>query len=168
MHFFFLAEYERCKKCGSGYILKNGSNGSGNPECKGKARGFGGGAPTVLKSEAFKGFVVQAAKNAPRLVVWHWPLNRTFGLSPVPVGRSSRWLRVFAFTAGCPPIGSLGDYAFLIAGVYRITTSLTYGSPISSLSRSRIFSLAMVSSWRSGEESTFTYSTPSRTRTSEM
>ncbi len=72
-----VTEHKCCHKCGSEHIVKNGSNGSGNPKYKCKACGFGGVFQTVRKSEAFKELVVKAAQERSS----SRGLARTFGIS---------------------------------------------------------------------------------------
>jgi transposase-like protein len=72
-----VTELKCCQKCGSEHIVKNGSNGSGNPKYKCKACGFGGVFQTVRKSEEFKEMVVRASleRSSSR------GLARAFGIS---------------------------------------------------------------------------------------
>jgi transposase-like protein len=72
-----VTEVKCCQKCGSEHIVKNGSNGSGNPKYKCKACGFGGVFQTVRKSEEFKEMVVRASleRSSSR------GLARAFGIS---------------------------------------------------------------------------------------
>jgi len=50
-----------CRKCGSEHIVKNGSNGSGDPKYPCKNCGFGGVLQTVRKSQEFEDMVVCAS-----------------------------------------------------------------------------------------------------------
>ena len=70
-------EKKCCRKCGSDQIVKNGSNGVGNPKYKCKACGFGGVFQTMLPSEEFKETVVRAAQERSS----SRGLSRTFGIS---------------------------------------------------------------------------------------
>jgi insertion element IS1 protein InsB len=72
-----VTEVKCCHKCGSEHIVKNGTNGSGNPKYKCKACGFGGVFQTVRKSEEFKELVVRASleRSSSR------GLARAFGIS---------------------------------------------------------------------------------------
>jgi insertion element IS1 protein InsB len=66
-----------CHKCGSEHLVKNGSNGSGNPKYKCKACGFGGVFQTVRKSAEFKEMVVKTAQERAS----SRGLSRAFGIS---------------------------------------------------------------------------------------
>lgn len=57
-----VTENKCCKKCGSEQIIKNGSNGVGNPKYKCKACGFGGVFESRLPSEETKGQLLKAAE----------------------------------------------------------------------------------------------------------
>lgn len=70
-------EKKCCHKCGSEQIVKNGSNGSGNPKYKCKSCGFGGVFQTVRKSEEFRETVVRLAQERPS----SRGLSRGFGIS---------------------------------------------------------------------------------------
>ena len=70
-------EKKCCRKCGSDQIVKNGSNGVGNPKYKCKACGFGGVFQTMLPSEEFKETVIRAAQERSS----SRGLARTFGIS---------------------------------------------------------------------------------------
>lgn len=71
-------ERKCCHQCGSDQIVKNGSNGAGNPKYKCKTCGFGGVFQTVRKSEDFKEMVIKAAQERSSAR----GLARTFGISP--------------------------------------------------------------------------------------
>ena len=66
-----------CKKCGSDSIVKNGSNGSGNPKYKCKSCGFGGVFESKRKSEATKELLIKAAQERSS----YRGLGRIFGIS---------------------------------------------------------------------------------------
>jgi len=51
-----------CRKCGSDRIVKNGSNGVGNPKYKCKACGFGGVFESRQPSEETKALLLKAAE----------------------------------------------------------------------------------------------------------
>lgn len=70
-------ERKCCHKCSSEQIVKNGSNGSGNPKYKCKSCGFGGVFQTVRKSEEFRETVVRLAQERPS----SRGLARGFGIS---------------------------------------------------------------------------------------
>ena len=53
-------EVKCCQKYGSEHIVKNGTNGSGNPKYKCKACDFGGVFQTLRASENFREMVVKA------------------------------------------------------------------------------------------------------------
>jgi transposase-like protein len=70
-------EHKCCAKCGSDQIVKNGTNGVGNPKYKCKSCGFGGVFKSRLPSEAFKETVIRAAQERTS----SRGLSRTFGIS---------------------------------------------------------------------------------------
>ena len=57
-----VVNYCSCKRCNSTNIVKNGSNGSGNPKYKCKDCGFGGVFQSKRKSEKEKELVLKAAE----------------------------------------------------------------------------------------------------------
>lgn len=70
-------ECKSCQKCGSEHIVKNGTNGVGNPKYKCKACGFGGVFQTLRKSEEFKETVVKTGQERAS----SRGLGRAFGIS---------------------------------------------------------------------------------------
>jgi transposase-like protein len=81
-----VTEHKSCHKCGSAQIVKNGSNGVGNPKYKCKSCGFGGVFESVRKSADFKEMVVRAAQERSS----SRGLGRTFGISHVT---ALRWIK---------------------------------------------------------------------------
>lgn len=49
-----------CGKCGSDHLVRNGTNGSGNPKYKCKACGYGGAIQSKRVSEETKDLVIKA------------------------------------------------------------------------------------------------------------
>ena len=72
-----VTEIQTCKKCGSSNIIKNGSNGVGNPKYKCKDCGFGGVFKSRRKSEEIKDLLIKAAEERSS----SRGLGRTFGVS---------------------------------------------------------------------------------------
>ena len=75
--FLMVTEQKCCHKCGSNQIVKNGTNGVGNPKYKCKSCGFGGVFQSRLPSEEFKETVIRAAQERSS----SRGLSRTFGIS---------------------------------------------------------------------------------------
>jgi transposase-like protein len=72
-----IIEAKTCKKCGSVQLVRNGSNGVGNPKYKCKACGFSGVFESRRPTEPFKEMVVRAAQERSS----SRGLARTFGIS---------------------------------------------------------------------------------------
>ena len=72
-----IAEVKACKKCGSEQLVRNGSNGVGNPRYKCKACGFSGVITTRRYDEATKEQVLRAAQERSS----SRGLKRIFGIS---------------------------------------------------------------------------------------
>ena len=72
-----ILEKKRCRKCDSDQIVKNGSNGVGNPKYKCKACGFGGVFKSRQPSEETKELLLKAAEERSSAR----GLARTFGVS---------------------------------------------------------------------------------------
>lgn len=70
-------EKKCCHKCGSDQIVKNGSNGAGNPKYKCKSCGFGGVFKSRRASEEKKQLLLKAAEERSS----SRGLGRTFGVS---------------------------------------------------------------------------------------
>lgn len=81
-----VTEHKVCHKCHSVHIVKNGSNGVGNPKYKCKNCGFGGVFQSKRKDEAFQEMVVRAAQERSS----SRGLERAFGISRMT---ALRWIK---------------------------------------------------------------------------
>lgn len=72
-----VSEHRSCAKCQSVNIVKNGSNGVGNPKYKCKECGFGGVFQSRRKSEEIKEQLIRASKERSS----SRGLGRIFGIS---------------------------------------------------------------------------------------
>ncbi len=81
-----VTETRVCHKCQSLNLVKNGSNGVGNPKYKCKDCGFGGVFQSSRRSEEFKEMVVRAAQERSS----SRGLARTFGISHAT---ALRWIK---------------------------------------------------------------------------
>jgi transposase-like protein len=81
-----VTEHKICHKCQSSDIVKNGSNGVGNPKYKCKSCGFGGVFQSKRKDEAFREMVVRSAQERSS----SRGLGRAFGISRMT---ALRWVK---------------------------------------------------------------------------